>query len=259
MKRIKFSAADWCFVGKSGLDPATYYGELRRIGYEAVEMTWAGHRAAAHAAGLEVINLCGPGMQKGLNRLENHAELLPQIRQSIAEAGQDRIPYVILFSGNRAGQSDSEGIKNCIVGIEQVVGDASQAGVTLLFEMLNSFEHPDYQADSSKYGLEIVKRINSPALKVVYDIYHMERMGEDSVKDVTGNLSLCPHLHVAESPARTRPLADGKISYREIVGKIVRAGYAGYWGMEFLPGPDVIGDLRAALTEFTSFVHFPDI
>jgi hydroxypyruvate isomerase len=255
MSQMRFSAADWCFVKKSGLSAEKYYSELRRIGYEAVEMTWSGHRAAARAAGLEVINLCGPGMQKGLNRREHHAELLPQIRQSIAEAATDRVPYVVLFSGNRDGQADAEGIRNCVAGIEQLVGDAAQAGVTLLFEMLNSFEHADYQANSSAYGFEVVKRIHSPALKIVYDIYHMERMGENSIKDVTGNLNLIPHLHVAESPARTVPLAEGNIRYREIVGKIARAGYAGYWGMEFLPGDDVLGDLRTALTEFTSFVE----
>jgi len=136
-----------------------------------------------------------------------------------------------------------------------VVGDAAKAGVTLLFEMLNSHEHADYQANSSAYGFEVVKRVRSPALKVVYDIYHMERMGEDSVRDVTANLDLVAHLHVAESPARTAPLAEGNIRYREIVGKIARAGYSGYWGMEFLPGPDVLGDLRTARTEFASFVN----
>jgi hydroxypyruvate isomerase len=83
----------------------------------------------------------------------------------------------------------------------------------------------------------------------------MERMGENSIKDVTGNLNLIPHLHVAESPARTVPLAEGNIRYREIVGKIARAGCAGYWGMEFLPGNDVLGDMRTALTEFTSLAE----
>lgn len=252
---MKFSAADWCFINKSGLGAENYYSELRRIGYEAVEMTWSGHRAAARASGLEVINLCGPGMQKGLNRLEHHAELLPQIRQSIAEAEADRIPYVVLFSGNRDGQADAEGIRNCVAGIEQVVGDAAKAGVTLLFEMLNSYEHANYQADNSVYGFEVAKRIHSPALKIVYDIYHMERMGENAITDVIGNLDLIAHLHVAESPARTMPLAEGNIRYRKIVGKIARAGYAGYWGMEFLPGNDVLGDLRTALKEFTSFAN----
>jgi hydroxypyruvate isomerase len=119
------------------------------------------------------------------------------------------IPYVVLFSGNRDGQPDAEGIRNCIAGIEQVVGDAAKAGVTLLFEMLNSFEHPDYQADSFQYGFEVVKRINSPALKVVYDINHMDRMGKDSIRDVPANLNLIAHLHVAESPARTSSATSG--------------------------------------------------
>ncbi|MFA6294085.1 MAG: sugar phosphate isomerase/epimerase family protein [Victivallales bacterium] len=254
MKKIKFSAADWSYVAKSGLTPEKYYSELRKIGYEAVEMTSPANMKAARDAGLQIINMGAPGMTKGLNRLENHAELLPQIRNTISEAKKEKIPYVIIFSGNREGQPDAEGIKNCITGIEKVIGDASKAGVTLIFEMLNSFEHADYQADNSAYGFTIAKKFNSPSLKVLYDIYHMERMGEDSVKDIVGNLGLVAHIHVAESPKRTIPLPDGKIRYREIVKKVSDAGYSGFWGMEFLPGADVLGELKTAAQDFSSFV-----
>ena len=250
MKKIKFSAADWCYVGRSGLVPEKYYSELRKIGCEAVEMTAPANMKAARDAGLKIIDMSGPGMTKGLNRLENHAELLPQIRESIASAKKEKIPYLIIFSGNRVEQPDTEGIRNCITGIEKVIGDASKAGVTLLFEMLNSFDHADYQADSSAYGFEIARKFNSPSLKVLYDIYHMERMGEDSAKEIVGNLSYVSHIHVAESPKRTIPLPDGKIRYRDIVKKVTDAGYSGYWGMEFIPGADVLGELGTAFKEF---------
>ena len=91
-------------------------------------------------------------------------------------------------------------------------------------------------------------------MKVLYDIYHMERMGEDSVKDIVGNLSLVSHIHVAESPKRTIPLPDGNIRYREIVKKVADAGYTGFWGMEFLPGDKVLGELKTAFNDFSSFV-----
>lgn len=253
MKKIKFSAADWCYVSKAGLAPEKYYGELRKLGYEAVEMTSPENMNAARKAGLKIIDMSGPGMTKGLNRLENHAELLPQIRDAIAAAKKEKIPYVIIFSGNREGQPDAEGIKNCITGIEKVIGDATKAGVVLLFEMLNSVEHADYQADNSAYGFAVVKKFNSPSLKVLFDIYHMERMGEDAAKEIISNLPLIAHIHVAESPKRTIPLPAGTIRYREIVKKVVDAGYSGYWGMEFIPGADVLGELKTSIQEFTSF------
>ena len=120
--------------------------------------------------------------------------------------------------------------------------------------MLNSFDHAGYQADNSAYGFEIAKHFNSPSFKVIYDIYHMERMGEDSAKEIISNISHVAHIHVAESPKRTIPVADGNIRYGEIVKKISDAGYRGLWGMEFFPGDNVLGDLKTAFREFSSFV-----
>ena len=251
MNKIKMSAPDWCFLGKSGLEPEKYYCELRKIGFTAVEMTEKKNRALARKAGLEILNMAGPGMTKGLNRIENHKEILPQIRSAIQEAKDDKVPSVIIFSGNREGQADSEGIKNCRAGIEQVIGDAEKAGVVLLFEMLNSFEHADYQADSSKYGFELAGLIKSENFKLLYDIYHMERMGEDAAKEITANLDVISHLHTAESPDRTIPLASGKINYAEIVRKVMRAGYDGFWGMEFIPKGNVMEELKRTAKTFT--------
>jgi len=250
MNKIKISAPDWCFLGKSGLEPEKYYCELRKIGFTAVEMTEKKNRALARKAGLEILNMSGPGMTKGINRIANHKEIIPQIRAAIQEAKAEKIPSVIIFSGNREGQADSEGIRNCRSGIEQVIADAEKAGVVLLFEMLNSFEHVDYQADSFKYGFELVKSIKSKNLKLLYDIYHMERMGEDAVKDITANLDVISHLHTAESPDRTIPLAAGKISYSNIVKKVMEAGYDGFWGMEFIPKGNVMEELRRTAKAF---------
>ena len=244
MNKIKISAPDWCFLGKSGLEPEKYYCELRKIGFTAVEMTEKKNRALARKAGLEILNMSGPGMTKGLNRIEKHKEIIPQIRAAIQEAKAEKIPSVIIFSGNREGQADSEGIRNCRSGIEQVIADAENAGVVLLFEMLNSFEHVDYQADSLKDGFELVKSIKSKSLKLLYDIYHMERMGENAVKDITANLDVISHLHAAESPDRTIPLAAGKISYANIVKKVMETGYNGFWGMEFIPKGNVMEELE---------------
>jgi hydroxypyruvate isomerase len=243
---LRFSVPDWCFY-RADDDPAVYYRQLAALGITAVEMVASARWAAARAAGLEIINLAGPGMTRGLNRREHHASLLPEIREVIAQAGAAGIPHVIVFSGNREGQADAEGIANCVAGLKALAPDTEAAGVTLLFEMLNSLDHADYQADSGAYGFQVARGVGSPAVCALYDIYHLARMGEDVLADLPANLDLVAHLHVAETPRRTVPVAGGAIDYPAIVRAVQAAGYQGYWGLEFLPGEDRFGEITAAM------------
>ncbi len=242
---FKLSAPDWCFL-KPGVEPAAHYARLKALGYGAVEMTKPEHRAAARAAGLEVINLSGPGMQRGLNRREHHAELLPQIRACIAEAAAERIGQVIVFSGNRDCQREGEGRANCIAALRDLAPDAARAGVVLILEMLNSFDHRDYQADRSDYGFAVVKAVGSPAVRALYDVFHMVKMGDDPQADLAANLPLVAHIHLAEVPARTTPLPEGRIAHRALARQVAAAGYRGWWGMEFCTDGDVYAELEKA-------------
>jgi hydroxypyruvate isomerase len=250
---MKFSLADWAF-SKGDVDVDELYRSFKAMGYDAVEMSQEANWSKVWNADLKMLNLSGPGMQKGLNRIEHHAELIPEIREKIILAGENNIPYVIVFSGNRDGQSDEEGIKNCVCAFEQLLDDCKKYNVTLLFEMLNSILHVDYQADSSGYGFTLARKLNSQNFKLIYDIFHMEVMGCDSVKDVVENLDLIGHIHLAESPDRGLPMADGNIKYSQIVPKILAAGYCGYWGMEFLPNEgQSLTELKIAIEMFKSF------
>jgi hydroxypyruvate isomerase len=246
---MRLSAPDWCFF-RDGSDPATYYRSLRDLGFTGVEMVHPSRWQAARAAGLAILNQSGPGKTVGLNRLGLHAELLPAIRREIASAGAAGIPHVIVFSGNRDGQDDAVGRANVVTALTALAGDAERAGVTLIFEMFNDQDHPDYQADHSAYGFAVAKAVGSPAVKVLYDIYHMSRMGEDVVADITGHLDLIAHLHTAEMPKRGIPRRDGAIPYGTIVPAVLRAGYRGFWGTEFVVQGDVMAELREAVATF---------
>ncbi len=246
MTEPKISVPDWCFHGRLAEGPR-YYEALASLGVAGVEMVPPERHAMARGAGLAILNQAGPGMQEGLNRLENHARLLPQIRESLRSAAAASIPLLIVFSGNRGGQTDAEGIENCRRGIEAVLPDAERDGVTLGFEMLNVHDHADYQAAHGSYGFALAEAVDSPRLKLVYDIYHMERMGDDSSRDVPANLARVAHLHVAESPRRDKPLAHGTIRHATIVPAIVKAGYRGFWGLEFVPRGDPLTDLRESI------------
>lgn len=249
MSELKFSAADWCFL-KSGIDPAAYYPALRALGYEAVEFCSKERWDAARAAGLAILNLGTPGMQDGLNQRQNHERLLPEIRATIATAQENDIHQVVVFSGNRTeGVSDDIGWENCHIALTELAKDAEAAGILLVLEMLNSFDHQHYQADSSQYGLSLVKAVDSPALRILYDVYHIDRMGEDAVTIALENLPWIGHFHIAGSQTRGYPAQDGAIDYRALIREAHRAGYRGYWGVEFLTRDE---DPQQLLARFTA-------
>jgi hydroxypyruvate isomerase len=250
---LRQSAPDWCFY-KEGFDPAVYYRRLREIGFRGAEMVAPERWAAARAAGLEIVNLSAPGMTDGLNRRENHAKLIPQIGESIRLAAANGIGQVIVFSGNRGAVGEEQGLANVVEALRILAPGAAKAGVTLAFEMLNSFDHQNYQADSSRYGFEVVRRVGSPAVQALYDVYHMRRMGEDVRATLLPGLAQVCHLHVAESPTRGIPRPEGTTDYRGLVRAVRSAGYAGYWGQEFVPAGDPLEELARAFALFESFV-----
>jgi hydroxypyruvate isomerase len=252
MNAIKLSAPDWCFYTKLG-DTARYYDTLKHIGFDGVEMVDPSRYTTARTAGLEIVTMSGPGMTRGLNHRENHVELIPKLRDSIQHAGDNNIPILIVFSGNRSGQTDEEGIANCQRGFQAVLPDAEKSKVILGFEMLNTHDHPDYQADRGRYGFDLVAALHTPWFKLVYDIYHMERMGDDSATDIVNHLASIAHLHVAEYPRRSSPLADGNIRHNQIVPAFIQAGYKGYWGLEYIPGENLLDELRQAIGVFRQF------
>ena len=181
MTSLKISAADWCFFRKTD-DPAVYYAKLRASGCAAVEMAAVERWPAARAAGLDLLNLSGPGMCDGLNRMENRAKLTAEIAESIALAAANRVSQVIVFSGNRNGQDTREGFRNCRQALCELAPAASRAGVTLLFEMLNSIDHKDYQFGRTACGVSVVKGVGSPRVGILYDIYHAQIMEGDLIR-----------------------------------------------------------------------------
>jgi hydroxypyruvate isomerase len=137
--------------------------------------------------------------------------------------------------------------------MKKLVPHAERAGVTLVFEMLNTFNHADYEAADSRYGFDLVEAIGSPSVRVLYDIYHMHRMGEDVVADIANHVDLIAHLHVAGSPGRDYPGPEQEIDYARVVRDSLAAGYRGYWGQEWLGGDDPYRALGDAVSLFEAY------
>jgi len=131
----------------------------------------------------------GGEIRSGMNRVENHAKIEEAFRTSIPRAAKLGVANVITFSGNRDGMSDEEGAKNTIAGLNRVKKIAEDHGVTICMELLNSkVDHKDYLCDHTAWGVRVMEAVNSPRVKLLYDIYHMQIMEGDLIRTISDNM-----------------------------------------------------------------------
>jgi hydroxypyruvate isomerase len=124
---------------------------------------------------------------------------------------------------------------------------AEDEGVTLVLEMLNSkVDHPDYQVDKTAWGLEVCRMVDSPAVKLLYDIYHMQIMEGDIIRTIREHHSYFAHYHTAGNPGRHEIDDTQELQYPPIIRAILATGYDGYIGHEFLPKGEPIAALKHA-------------
>ncbi len=247
MATYKQSASWWCFV-PALMTPGEFVRTTAEIGYDAVELAPPEYFPLIRQHGLGIATYRGhEPLEVGLNTRANHDEIVRQIENSIALAQKWQIPNLVCFSGNRNGLDDQNGIDNTVIGLKRVVKTAEAAGVTLILEGLNSkVDHPDYQYDRTGWGLAVVEQLNSPSIKLLYDIYHMQVMEGDVVRTIQQFHSLIGHYHTAGNPGRHDLDDDQELNYRAILAAISATGYTGYVGHEFLPKGDPVAALRAA-------------
>ena len=157
------------------------------------------------------------------------------------------IANLIVFSGNREGLDDEKGAENAIQQLEKLAKDAESAGVMLILELLNSkVDHPDYQCDKTEWGVKVVSAVNSPNLRLLYDIYHMQVMEGDIIQRIRENHQWFAHYHTAGVPGRNEIDDSQELNYRPICQAIANTGYTGYLGQEFIPKKDWKASLKQA-------------
>jgi hydroxypyruvate isomerase len=176
--RLKQSVCRWCYKDIPLEDLAR---ESAKLGLKGMDLIGPDEWPVVKKYGLTPAMTTGGGtIPDGLNRKENHDKIEKQFRENIPRAAAAGVPNVITFSGNRRGQPDAEGADNCVIGLNRVKAIAEEHGVTICLELLNSkVNHKDYQCDHTAWGVDVIKRVNSPRVKLLYDIYHMQIMEGD--------------------------------------------------------------------------------
>ena len=129
----------------------------------------------------------------------------------------------------------------------RVAKAAEKAGIYLVLELLNSKrDHKDYQCDHTVWGAEVIKRVNSPKVKLLYDIYHMQIMEGDIIQTIKDNIQHIGHFHTAGNPGRRDLDEDQELYYPPIMRTIANTDYDLYVGQEFVPKGEPIEALRTA-------------
>jgi hydroxypyruvate isomerase len=193
----------------------------------------------------------GGGIRAGLNRVENHAKLEPQVHQLIDLCAENGAPNIIGLSGERKGQPVEQGIENCAAFFNKVKAHLEEKNITMCLEYLNSkVDHPDYDFDHIKYGVEICKRVGSPRVKILYDIYHAQIMEGDVIRTMKDNLQYIGHVHTAGNPGRHEMDDTQELNYRGIAKALVAMGYTGFVAHEYSPVREAIPSLEETVKMF---------
>ena len=184
----------------------------------------------------------------GINNTKFHDGIVASLTEMIPKAAKAGIPNVITFFGNRRGQATEEAKVNSVACLNRIKPVAEAEGVTVIVELLNSkVNHKDYIGDNTPYGVDICKRVGSPRVKLLYDIYHMQIMEGDILRTMADNWDYIAHLHTGGVPDRTSSTTRRNCNGRRSRVDVADKGFQGYFAHEFVPKRDPLTSLREAV------------
>ena len=245
--RIKQSVCRWCYPQ---IPLEELCAKCAQMGLKAVDLLNPEEYEVPGRYGL----VCSMGYAGGgeidsaMNRVENHAKIEEAFRKYIPLAAKAGVPNVITFSGTRKGMSDDEGARNTIAGLNRVKKIAEDHGVTICMELLNSkVDHKDYMCDHTAWGVRVVEAVNSPRVKLLYDIYHMQIMEGDLIRTIQQNIQWLSHFHTGGVPGRHELDNTQEVQWDGVMRGILATNFQGYVAQEFLPTRDPLTSLWQAV------------
>jgi hydroxypyruvate isomerase len=255
--RIRQSIVYWCFEKHWNIEQAAKIAT--QLGCESIELVAPSNFPVLKQHGLTcaigTVDMSpDPPFVKGFNNPKYREKVLKATRDAIDACADFGTKNVICFTGMREGIPDDVGADNCVEGFKQIVGHGEKKGITLCLEMLNSRVsshpmkgHPGYQGDHTDYCIDIIKRVGSPNLKLLFDIYHVQIMDGDIISRVRQHRDYIAHVHTAGNPGRCELDTKQEIYYPPIMEALLEIGYRGHVGQEFIPTRDPLEGLKQAV------------
>ena len=251
-RRIHQSVMGWCF---KPMPVPELIQHSRDIGLEAIEGIGAEHYPLARERGLKISLVSSHGFARGPVDPANRTFCVDQLRAAIDRAVEFESPSVITFTGMRVdGMRDAVAERNCVECWKEIIDYAEEKNVNLCLEHLNSRDtthpmkgHPGYFGDDVELCIDLIKRVDSPRMKLLFDIYHVQIMNGDIIRRIRQYHPYIGHYHTAGNPGRGELDDTQEINYPPIMKAILETGYTGYVAQEFIPTwPDPVAALRHA-------------
>ncbi|MCG3199779.1 MAG: TIM barrel protein [Candidatus Omnitrophica bacterium] len=244
--RVHHSVCRWCY---RDIELEDLCKNAAAMGIASVELLNPEEWPIARKHGLTCAMANGPGgISDGWNTLENHDGLVERGEKRLAEVAGAGLPNMIVFSGNRRGMPDEQGLENCVKGLLRILPLAERLKVTVCMELLNSkVDHKDYMCDHTPWGVELVKRVGSERFKLLYDIYHMQIMEGDVVRTIRESKDYIGHYHTGGVPGRNEIDETQELNYAFVLQAIVDTGFQGFVAQEFIPKLDPMTSLARAV------------
>ena len=245
--RLKQSVSRWCY---QKIAMPEFCRAVAAMGLTAIDLLEPADWQIARDHGLICSMGYGGGgsIRDGLNNPANHEAIVTNLIAAMPNAVKLGVPNLITFFGNRQGRNDRDAINNCVTALNRLKGPAETHGVTICVELLNSkVNHADYQGDRTPFGIEVVAAVNSPRVKLLYDIYHMQIMEGDVIRTIQQHHAHIAHYHTGGVPGRNELDDTQELQWATICRAIVGTGFKGYLAHEFVPKRDPLTSLREAV------------
>jgi len=250
--RVRQSVMGWCF---KPMDTIALAKHCKQIGLEAMEGIPSDQYGAVTDLGLKISLVSSHGFAKGPLDPENHAEVEKKLRSGIDLAVQYGAPNVITFTGmQKTGITDAAARKNCLDCWKRVIPYAEEKNVGIVLEHLNSKDdshpmkgHPGYWGDDLHQCADLVSAVGSANFKLLFDVYHVQIMNGDLIRNIRRYSDIVGHYHTAGNPGRGELDDSQEINYPPVIRAIMETGYQGFIAQEFIPtGKDPVASLREA-------------
>lgn len=248
---IKHSVCKWCY---NSIPLEEFAVAIKKMGIQAIDLIAVEQFPILkkHDIVCSMVSISSTewGITKGWNKTENHEGLIKWYKYLIDETVKAGYKNIICFSGNRDEEiNDEEGLDNCVEGLSKIIPYAEQKKVTLVMELLNSkIDHKNYMCDSTDWGVELCRMLDSENFKLLFDIYHMQIMEGDIIRTISENKAFIGHYHTGGVPGRAEIDQTQELNYPAIMKAILATGYKGYVGQEFIPkNSDKLASLKSAI------------
>jgi hydroxypyruvate isomerase len=251
---INHSLVSWCYFKHFDNDIDKFCLAARSLGCKSIELIDPKHWPTLKKHGLACAISSSHGFVQGFNSPKYWDKSIATLTERIDQCAAAGVPSVISFTGMREPEiPDDVGAKNCVEGYKKILGHAEKNKVTICLEMLNSrydinmVGHPGYQGDHMDYCIDIIKKVGSERLKVLFDIYHVQIMDGDVITRIRQHKDYIGHIHTAGNPGRGELDHKQEINYPPIMQALVEVGYKGYVGHEYIPTREVMAGLKQAV------------